>query len=291
LLLPYPQFSSVTLTESTGYSLYNALSVKVQKRATKDLTLLFGYTWSSNWDNLYSGGDSLNSTNGPANNHNMKGEYARAVNDIPNRYTAAITYQMPVGRGRQLFGNAPRIVDMLIGGYDINAVISRQDGGPHSITQSTDYSSTYGSSEFDGQVRPTLVPGINPCRSGTPESRGGTNGTPIYFNAAAFTGTPAFHYGTQPRTLPCKGPGLSNTDLSINKTFSFGERGEKVQFRAEALNVTNTPQFSIASVALSASQTTKTPTGAVTLTPSTTTGTLSQKNYNRLIQLGGRITF
>ena len=59
---------------------------------------------------------------------------------------------------------------------------------------------------------------------------------------------------TLPRTLPCKGPGLSNTDLSINKTFSIGE-SMKIQFRAEALNVTNTTQFSIASTSLSASHT------------------------------------
>jgi hypothetical protein len=131
---------------------------------------------------------------------------------------------------------------------------------------------------------------VSPCYSGRPESRDGLGGKPIYFNSAAFSGTPAFAYGTQPRSLPCKGPGLSNTDLSINKMFTITEK-VKFQFRAEALNVMNTPQFTLSSFALAASQSSKTPGGAVALSPSTTTGQLNQINYNRLIQLGGRITF
>ena len=92
LLLPYPQFAGngVTLIESVGYSLYNSLDIKVQKRY-HGLTVLSTYTWSSNWDNFYAAASaftsSLNSTSGPQDNYNLKGEYARAVNDIPNRAT------------------------------------------------------------------------------------------------------------------------------------------------------------------------------------------------------------
>jgi hypothetical protein len=288
LLLPYPQFTTVTLTKSEGYSLYNALAVNVQKRATKGLTVLFGYTWSSNWDNLYSGGSSLNSTNGPADNYNLKNEYARAVNDMPNRFTLGLTYQVPVGRGQRFFSGMPRILDALLGGYEINSVSIRQDGGPVGITQGTNLSTTYGVTGFGGQARPNLVAGVSPCYTGKPGDRSGYNGTGLYFNTAAFSGTRAFTYGNAPRTLPCKGPGLSNTDLSINKTFSIGER-VKIQFRAEALNVTNTTQFSIASTSLSAS--TPGVANAPTLSASSTTGKLAQNNYSRLIQLGGRISF
>ena len=111
LLLPYPQFSTVTLSQSAGYSLYNALNLKIQKRASKGLTVLFTYTLASNWDNLYGGGSSLNATTGPQDNYNLKGEYSRAVNDIPNRMAAGVTYVLPVGRGQTFFNSAPRIVD------------------------------------------------------------------------------------------------------------------------------------------------------------------------------------
>jgi hypothetical protein len=300
-LLPYPQYSTVTLSESTGYSLYNAFNVKVVKRATKGLTLLFGYTWASNWDNLFGGGSSLNGTNGPADNYNLKGEYARAVNDLPNRYTAGITYALPVGRGMQFFSNMPRILDYVVGGYTIDAIIIRQDGGPLSITQATNYSTKYGVTGFGGTVRPNFAAGgPSPCFSGAPQTRSGWQGSAgsVYFNAAAFAGTPAFTYGNVPRTLPCKGPGLSNTDLNVSKTFPIGEH-VKVKFLAEALNVTNTTEFGLSSTAIATNGSgPSSPAGgapALAIPSENTTGggpgQLTQLNYSRFIQLGGRIIF
>ncbi len=126
LQLPYPQFAGgassstgINIIESVGYSLYNAMTVKVQKRY-HGLTVLSTYTWSSNWDNFYGAASgfssSLNSTSGPQSNYNIKGEYARAINNIPNRMTAAITYEIPIGRNRKLFGDMPRILDYITRG-------------------------------------------------------------------------------------------------------------------------------------------------------------------------------
>ena len=89
-----PGGTGVTLIESVGYSLYNALTVKFQKRY-HGLNVLSTYTWSSNWDNFYGAASafssSLNSTTGPQDNYNLNAEYARAVNDIPNRFTLGLT--------------------------------------------------------------------------------------------------------------------------------------------------------------------------------------------------------
>ena len=287
LLLPFPQFSTVTLSESAGYSLYNAMNVKVQKQAAKGLTLLFTYTWASNWDNLYSGGSSLNTTNGPADNYNLKKEYARATNDIPNRYAAAVTYALPFGRGQQFFSGMPKLVDYVLGGYHLDAIITRQDGGPIGITQGTSLSNTLGVTGFGGQVRPNLVSGVNPCYSGTPEQKVNHNG--FYFNPAAFSGARAFTYGNTPRSISCKGPGLSDTDLNITKDIAITE-GVKIRFMVEALNITNTPEFLLSGQSLT---TTSNGVGAVPGVKGTpgTTGILSQNNYNRIIQMGGRIFF
>jgi hypothetical protein len=287
LLLPFPQFSTVTLSESAGYSLYNAMNVKVQKQAAKGLTLLLTYTWASNWDNLYSGGSSLNSTNGPADNYNLKKEYARATNDIPNRYAAGVTYALPFGRGQQFFSGMPKLLDYALGGYHLDAIITRQDGGPIGISQGTSLSNTFGVTGFGGQARPNLVAGVNPCYGGTPEQKVNKNG--FYFNPGAFSGARAFTYGNTSRSISCKGPGLSDTDLNVTKDISVGERF-KVRFMVEALNITNTPEFLLSGQSLTTTSTglTTAPKVAGTLN---TTGVLSQNNYNRIIQMGGRIFF
>jgi trimeric autotransporter adhesin len=121
--------------------------------------------------------------------------------------------------------------------------------------------------------RPNMT-GSQPCYSGSPESRL-TN----YVNTAAFSAAPVFTYGNTPRTTNCYGPGYLNTDLSLNKTFKVTER-INAQFRAEALNAFNTPQFN-GFGASNATQIQNVNFGQIQ-------GTLG---FPRLVQLGGRITF
>ena len=120
-------------------------------------------------------------------------------------------------------------------------------------------------------MRPTIVPGVSVCGGGAPEGRL-TN----YFNVSAFSVTPQFGYGNQPRTSTCYGPGYINSDLSLNKNFNVTERIH-AEFRAEALNAFNTPQFNGPALNIS------TPASAGQIT-----GTLG---FPRLVQLGGRLTF
>ena len=266
-LLPFPQYQAITDSVSNGRSDYNALDVKVQKRFTRGITLLAAYTWSSNWDNLWGASSTLNpGNNGPQDIYNLSPEYARAINDIPNRFTVSGTYELPFGRGKQFLGNSNKLLDLVVGGWRFNDITIIQNGAPVPISQSTNNNSALG----NGIQRPTIVPGINPCYTGRPEDRLAT-----YFNTAAFTATPAYSYGNQARTSTCYGPGYINSDLSLNKNFTVTERIH-AEFRAEALNAFNTPQFNGPSVGIGSSS-----AGQIT-------GTLG---FPRLVQLGGRLTF
>ena len=62
-----------------------------------------------------------------------------------------------------------------------------------------------------------------------------------WFNAAAFTAAPQFTIGTSSRN-PIRGPGLQNADVMIGKTFRLTERIH-LEFRAEAFNILNHPNF------------------------------------------------
>ena len=287
-LLPFPQYQAITDSVSIGRSDYNALDVKVQKRLSRGLTLLMGYTWSSNWDNIWGAYGSSNTinpgNNGPQDIYNVSSEYARATNDIPNRFTVAATYELPFGHGKQFLATN-RLLDFVVGGWRFNDVMILQNGGPIALTQSTNSLSAYG----NGTQRPLINPaGGSACLSGSPESRlGGVGNTP-YFNPRAFTGInsanlatgllgPAglLQYGNQPRASNCYGPGYANSDLSLNKDFRMTEKVH-VEFRAEALNAFNTPQFNGPNLAVDSAA-----AGQIT-------GTLG---FPRLIQLGGRLTF
>lgn len=266
-LLPFPQYQGITLAQSTGLSDYNGLAVKVQKRFNKGLTILASYTWSSNWDNLWGASSSLNSgNNGPQDVYNLAPEYSRAINDMPNRFTVSGTYELPFGRGKMFMGSVNRWLDLAVGGWKFNDIMIIQNGAPLAITQ-TNANTAYG----NGAQRPSLISGINPCKSGRPQDR-----LTSYFNVSAYSVTPQYSYGSAPRTSSCYGPGYINSDLSLNKDFHVTERVH-AEFRAEALNAFNTPEFSTPSLSVSS------PASAGRIT-----GTLG---FPRLVQLGARLFF
>ena len=266
LLLPFPAFTTITDSVSNGKSNYNALDIKAQKQMSHGLTLLTAFTWSSNWDNLWGASSTLNpGNNGPQDIYNLKSEYSRSINDLPKRWTLAVTYDLPFGHGKKFLGGANRLLDLAIGGWKFNDVVIMQSGGPLAITQSNT-NSPYGNST----THPTMVVGVNPCYSGRPQDR-----LAAYFNVAAFTSTAVGSYGNAPRTIGCYGPGYANSDLSLNKNFRVTEK-INAEFRAEALNAFNTPEFNGPNVTIGNSA-----AGQIT-------GTLG---FPRLIQLGGRLTF
>jgi len=289
-LLPYPQFSSITVTESIGRSLYNALDFKVQKSLSRGLTVLAAYTWASNWDNLYgspvAGLNTLNpnpSPAGPQDSYNLKAEYSRATNDMPNRVTLAVSYELPFGRGRTYLGSVNHWIDYAIGGWQINDETSIENGGPLPLIQTNLSSGTFGTTGVGGiNQRPNLIPGANPCLSGKPQNR--LNG---YYNVSAFTPALPYTYGNAPRTVNCYGPGFDNSDLSINKNFKIAER-VNFQFRAEALNVFNTPEFGQPGTTLAVASGSTLTSAAFANGSGTIT---SQLGFSRIIQLGGRLTF
>ena len=318
LLLPFPQFGAINELESTGGSSYNSLVVKGEKRMAKGLTLLGTYTWAANWDNIWSTGSQIYSTYGPQDAYNPKAERARSINSIPNRATAVVSYDLPFGKGRKFLGSPSgfggKLLDNIVGGWQLNDEWIIQNGVPVSVVQTNLSGGTYGVTGVGGSYqRPNLVGDAHAaCVSGRPQGHLGVTGTgiigPAYINPTAFSPALPYTYGNAPRSLPCRQPGTDNSNISIFKDFKLSERF-RFEFRAEALNAFNTPQFAQPSTTLGITPagTTQNPGSPFTVTPSingygATSATSGQGNqslgnitttvgFARIIQLGGRLSF
>jgi trimeric autotransporter adhesin len=313
-LLPFPQFAAVGVSESDGYSWYNAMALRAEKRLTQGLTVLATYTWSSNWDNIWGTASQVFYTYGAQDFNNPQGEYARSINSIPNRVTVASTYVLPVGKSQHFLSNLSgfggTLLDAVVGGWQVNYEQIMQNGVPISVTQTDLSSGTYGTTGFGGAYqRPSLAPGMDPhdaCISGKPQSKLGVFYTAAtaereYLNINAFSPTLPYEYGNVSRSLPCRAPGADSASASLNKTFNIHERFN-FQFRAEALNIWNTPQFGYPTTTMTVCGTGVTSTPAVaayatqTANPACSAaqglGNLgTQIGFARIIQLGGRLTF
>jgi trimeric autotransporter adhesin len=269
LLLPYPQYTSVSLSNAnTAASIYYSFYVRAQRRYANGLTLLASYTWSRSEDDITglnsAGSSAITAVAGPQNAYNLNNEWSLSTQDVPNRFTTAITYELPFGQGRHFLHNS-RGLDWVVGGWSLNTFGIIQSGFPLAITQGNN-NSVFGTS----YQRPNGT-GLSAATSGSTDSR-----LSDWLNPAAFSDAPELTFGDITRFINVRSPGLFSWDVSVNKVFTIRER-IKAQFRAEALNATNTPLFG---------------NPGTTLTTSSTFGVISsQINYPRLVQLGLRITF
>jgi trimeric autotransporter adhesin len=256
LLLPFPQYTSVLLSNSdTGGSRYYSFYFRAQRKFANGLTVLSSYTWSRSNDNvlgLSTAGASNVAAANAQNAYNLGAEWSLSTQDVPNRFSAAITYELPFAKKR------------FYGGWSVNLFGVIQNGFPLSVTQPNN------NSVFGASVQRPNATGISAATSGSTDQRIGG-----WLNPLAFSQAPEFAFGNTTRFLDVRGPGLFNWDASIFKSFAIKER-IKAQFRAEALNATNTVEFA---------------NPATTYTSSTFGVISSQINQPRMMQLGVRASF
>jgi Carboxypeptidase regulatory-like domain len=245
LMLPFPQFTSVTTDEPpSATSIYNGLQIVVEKRYSNGLQLSANYTWSKSIDNssIYDGNLSW-LANGPNSGSNIqdpnRGYLERSLStfDMPEQLKFEYTYDLPVGRGRTFLNKMPRALDLIIGGWKTAGAWTIHDGFPlqFTITNGGTPIWTYGAQ------RPNLV--------GTPEFAGGPESNWInnYFANPNVFQTPApYTLGNAPRTVgTVRTPFFFNTNLSILKEFAIVPSHEqmKLELRLEAQNAFNHPVF------------------------------------------------
>jgi hypothetical protein len=226
LLRPYPQYTGLFLnTPTIGNSIYHGLQVKFEKRMTRGLSAIAHYTWakliddSSNSGYDFFGGDSQ-----VQNIWNLQLERALSVTDIAHRAVLTLVCELPFGRKRVWGTSWNRAMDAVLGGWNVSGVITLQGGFPIVIGMT-------GANLLEGVQRPDLIG--DPSRPGSVRER--LDG---YINPNAFSRPPADVFGSAPRTLSYRHPGVRNADLTLGKTFYLWE-GHRAEFRLEAFNAFN----------------------------------------------------
>src|SRR4029077_11682238 len=129
-----------------------------------------------------------------------------------------------------------------VGGWHVTSLLRMSSGFPY-----IDYlSDTNQLGDLTHSARPNLLPGVpilNPLYN--PNCPVGTGCQP-YVNPSAFERPALGQLGTAPRTLDSvRGPWTQYFDLSVQKDFKLGEKGRRLQFRVDALNLLNHPTFAV----------------------------------------------
>ncbi len=267
LLVPYPQYSSVMLSPDTpgSSSSFNALTMKYQERLKAGLSLLATAQFSKAIDNV-SETQVWEIKNYTRDINNLSAERSISGHDVPRDFRMTALWELPIGRGKALGGNMGRVMNAVVGGWRASAVVRFANGLPLQFT-STNSNGVYG---YVVQ-RPNIT-----SLSDLANVAGGKS-PDHWFNTAAVSVPAPYTIGTAPRYISNERMGMLDCpDLMLSKQWLYREH-YRLQFRAEAYNVSNTPQYGGANTSVTSSAF------------GTVTGTTNVGPRN--IQLGMRVEF
>jgi hypothetical protein len=240
--------NGISYLASEGISNYNGLQTSFQRRFTKGLALDANYTWAkalADTSTYSQQGDQGWAHALPTNIRAT--EYGKADNDIQNRFAVSLNYQLQYGK--EFTG----VKKLALSGWQTNLIARWQSGKVFSIengggNQGPNNNDT--ALEADNKVHGygnRAVPqnaGGNDRPNTISDPRLGHKTLTAFFNTAAFAPQPLGTIGTTQRNSMF-GPDFRQVDLSLFKDFPVTERAT-IQFRVEAFDISNTPNFFIA---------------------------------------------
>jgi hypothetical protein len=221
-----PNITNIYEIAADGYTNYHGFLATAEHRLSHGLTANLNYTWShaigdfqsySNGGTYYSAVPSQTSTL----------ERGNSDLDIRHRIALMLNYELPFGRSLSGWKGA------MAKGWQFNAINVWETGTPFTVLNSSPRSNTGVGSDRPDQVADFSVsdPGIAK-----------------WFNTAAFQAQTLGTIGTERRNA-LYGPHFRHFDCSVGKDFKVQER-LTLHARAEAFNLTNTPNFNQPSATL-----------------------------------------
>jgi hypothetical protein len=234
------QDSGVLAYTNAGRANFHSMTVSLRRTVTNGWGYDFNYTLSHAIDNASGSEGSLSQTTGGLTN--VQNAFCPACSSGPADYDARHTInanavvELPVGRGKTLLGNAPKIVDGVFGGWQVSTLFTFHTGNPISCTASGMYNTNYLNSSLC-----ILAPGVTKV----PDShlQFDNLGFPSLFsNVSAGNDFVPGYAGQVGYRGIMRGLHYWNDDMSISKSFKIREK-KQVSFRVEAYNLTNTVTF------------------------------------------------
>jgi len=272
---PNPIFNSIAAQIYDGWSNYNALQLRFQKRMSHGVNFQVNYAWSKSLDTGTgnghgSGVDIYQNAYVPSANYGLSDFNATST------LTGQVAYELPFGSGRQFALHGP--LDQILGGWRVSSVFQWHSGTPFTpVIQSSVAEGIDPGLDSSFSAGSTLYPTV----VGNPKVSNPRIGE--WFNPAAYADPAYGTFGDSGRNTLI-GPRFFNADFSVGKSFRFHERF-RLEIRSDMYNLFNHVNYA-------------NPDGDVGRNP--TTGVLADSNAGvitgpvggaRVIQLGAHFTF
>lgn len=227
LLNAYPHFSQVSISNiPIGSQSYHSLQMKATRRFANGLSAQVSYTWAKTLERV----SLLNAQDvNVANLLNSPLEQRLQQWDIPHTFVGVATYEMPFGKGKKLLGNANKVANAFVGGWNLNVQYMFRSGVPFDFPNAAPLraqSAKWSDEQRDAAARTGGGVGFNPAFD-------------KWFDTSLFprAAQAAFTMRDFPTRFPdVRSPYLQSWEISMYKEFRFWENGPRLQIRADCQN-------------------------------------------------------
>ncbi len=227
------EISQISGTASNGNQTYNALQAVLQKRLSDGLQFNVAYTVSkcmTDSSGYYGSWGAQATPTSPywQNLFNQKAEWGPCYYDATQVLTAYATYDIPFGRSRKYGKDMNKVVNAVVGDWQVNGILSLHTGFPLTIS---------GPDNSGTQSRGARADCISPVQYTNYQNS--PSGGYQWFSQSGFAAPANGTFGSC-GVSTVRGPGLKTFDFSVAKFFTITER-QNIEFRSEFINLTNTP--------------------------------------------------
>ena len=214
-----PVFSNIFAQDTIANSSYNSLQADLEKRFSNGLQFQVAYTFSKSIDQASSFEDLINP-------FNPRASRSLSLYDARHRFVFSYYWELPVPKYSGFKG---KVLD----GWGVSGITQFQSGFPVHIQDGNDRELT-SSIDFSAAGTPDLIAPFHQL-----DPRKSPNH--LVFDPSSFSDNFLGRYGTARRTICC-GPGLNNSDVSLQKEIPLSET-KHFEFRWDVFNVANHTHF------------------------------------------------
>lgn len=256
------RFAEIDFKTSGGTDAYNGLQVSLNHRYSRGLTIAGQFTYGHSIGNSDGANEALTATNP----YNYKFDRGNNISDVRLSTNINVLYELPVGRGKTYLHDTNKLVDTIVGGWEIGGIFNARSGLPMPIQITRPdviYQDTRTGLYYANPVlvngKPVTVALMNTIGGGAsrnvrrPDVVAGVD--PFLHRDSRYVVNPAAFSIPLPGTAgnlgrnALFGPSLAQFDLTLHKKFVLTERFN-LEFRAEAYNILNHANFANPTVTL-----------------------------------------
>ena len=222
LIQPLANVATINYFDPSNKSTYHGLQAKLNKRFSQGLQFLASYTFSKSLDYAGAPASGGGAVGGPQSVTLFDESRGPSGFDVKHRFVLSYVWELPFGEGHKLASGG--LLKPLLENWQFSGIITLSTGRPFTVFLNTGVNN--GAASWPNRVG---------------DGRLEDPSVDVWFDTAAFAAPPPNTYGDSGRGV-LYAPGTQTVDVSLSRNFPIRSRF-RLQFRADAFNLLNTPQF------------------------------------------------